>query len=331
MRVLSILCAALAVCAAMPAEDGFTVKPLREETIEAFASVEDFKKYLESDRIVGGAVESPANSNPWQVLVMWGGLCGGTILNSRFVLTAAHCIPSNLATSSTIIAGASTWCTMSSSGSLSWATEAAQQRRTVKTLYRMSGSLAYGSNGELFDIAIIEVNTPFTMNAQVVAAKLPTARTAAGTSLIVSGWGTTTEGGQISCSLRQVAVPTVSKAECNTYYGSIRSSQVCAGFKAGGKDSCQGDSGGPLVNKRSSTDATVVGVVSFGNGCARPNYYGVYTDVFTFLPWINSVLNGTAWSGCTSTTTSRIGDGACNADLNSAACLFDAGDCPSSG
>lgn len=83
---------------------------------------------------------------------------------------------------------------MSSTGAFSWASEATQQRRKVKTLYRMSGSLAYGSNGDLFDIAIIEVDTPFTMNANVVAAKLPTARTAVGTSLIVSGWGTTTEG-----------------------------------------------------------------------------------------------------------------------------------------
>ena len=90
---------------------------------------------------------------------------------------------------------------MSSTGAISWVTEATQQKRTVKTLYRMSGSLAYGSNGQLFDIAIIEVNTPFTMNAQVVAAKLPTARTAAGTSLIVSGWGTTTEGNSRNVAL----------------------------------------------------------------------------------------------------------------------------------
>ena len=52
----------------------------------------------------------------------------------------------------------------------------------------------------------------------------------------------------------------------------------------------QGDSGGPLVVKRSTSDATVVGVVSYGIGCARPNYYGVYTDVYTYLPWIKSVL-----------------------------------------
>ena len=85
-------------------------------------------------------------------------------------------------------------CTMSSSGDITWASEATQQKRSVKTLHRMGGSLAYGSNGQLFDIAIIEVNTPFNLTSSVVAAKLPTARTSAKTNLVVSGWGTTTEG-----------------------------------------------------------------------------------------------------------------------------------------
>ena len=85
-------------------------------------------------------------------------------------------------------------CTMSSSGDITWASEATQQKRSVKTLHRMGGSLAYGSNGQLFDIAIIEVNTPFNLTSSVVAAKLPTNRTSAKTNLVVSGWGTTAEG-----------------------------------------------------------------------------------------------------------------------------------------
>jgi len=336
MKTVLVFLAVLAVgTARVPIEkkpenedDGFTVKPLREESLDAFVSIEDFKNFLESDRIVGGDVENPAHSNPWQVLVMYGGLCGGTLLNNRFVLTAAHCIPSNLNTTSTIIAGANTWCSISSTGSLSWKTESMQQKRKVKKVFMMNGNLAYGKAGQLFDIAILEVDSPFTLNTYVVPAKLPTARTPSGTNLVVSGWGTTTEGGSISCTLRQVTVPTVSKTECNNYYGgSIKSSQICAGLKAGGKDSCQGDSGGPLVVKRSSTDATVAGVVSYGQGCARPNYYGVYTDVYTFLPWINSVLSGTTWTSCPDSRTSWIGDDYCDNEMNSLACLYDAGDC----
>ena len=83
---------------------------------------------------------------------------------------------------------------MSSTGSISWFTEPTQQKRTVKSVFRMGGNLAYGTRGQLFDIAIIEVNTPFTLNSNVVLAKLPTARTSVGTNLIVSGWGATSEG-----------------------------------------------------------------------------------------------------------------------------------------
>lgn len=65
---------------------------------------------IESDRIVGGTIESPLHSNPWQVLVYYGGaICGGTLISTKFVLTASHCIPSNTSSASTIIAGASTW------------------------------------------------------------------------------------------------------------------------------------------------------------------------------------------------------------------------------
>ena len=77
---------------------------------------------------------------------------------------------------------------------MSWVTEATQQKRVVKKVYRMDGNLAYGTRGQLFDIAIIEVNSPFTLNTAVVPAKLPTARTPVGTNVIVSGWGLTSEG-----------------------------------------------------------------------------------------------------------------------------------------
>jgi Trypsin len=69
-----------------------------------------------------------------------------------------------------------------------------QQKRKVKKVFMMNGNLAYEKAGQLFDIAILEVDSPFTLNTYVVPAKLPTARTPSGTNLVVTRWGTTTEG-----------------------------------------------------------------------------------------------------------------------------------------
>merc|ERR1712228_937949 len=105
----------------------------------------------------------------------------------------------------------------------------------------------------------------------------------------VSGWGTTTEGGSTPSSLMDVTVPIVSDQECRDAYGQndVDDSMICAGLPEGGKDSCQGDSGGPLAC--SDTGSTyLAGIVSWGYGCARPSYPGVYCDVASFDDWIET-------------------------------------------
>ncbi|XP_067004200.2 trypsin-1 isoform X2 [Anabrus simplex] len=87
--------------------------------------------------------------------------------------------------------------------------------------------------------------------------------------------------------LQQVTVPIVSYSECNADYenydGGITERMICAGYTAGGKDACQGDSGGPLV-----ANGKLQGVVSWGYGCARPNYPGVYARVASVRDWIKT-------------------------------------------
>ena len=108
------------------------------------------------------------------------------------------------------------------------------------------------------------------------------------TEVTVAGWGTLIEGGSTSRVLRAVKVQTMTVQDCQKPYPWVSEKQLCAGvFRRGGKDSCQGDSGGPLWWTDGNTKkAHLVGVVSNGRGCARPEFPGVYTRVSHYFSWI---------------------------------------------
>jgi hypothetical protein len=73
------------------------------------------------------------------------------------------------------------------------------------------------------------------------------------------------------------------------YNGAIKRGMMCAGYREGGVDSCKGDSGGPLV-WRAGDGPVLVGVVSWGDGCACELRYGVYTQVASYTDWIGKVV-----------------------------------------
>jgi trypsin len=100
--------------------------------------------------------------------------------------------------------------------------------------------------------------------------------------------GTTSEGGKISASLRKVSVPVLDRASCQTEYKDfqpVTDNMFCAGQTKGGKDSCQGDSGGPIID---AATKTLVGLVSWGNGCAEAGFAGVYSRLGNYVDYINS-------------------------------------------
>lgn len=109
-----------------------------------------------------------------------------------------------------------------------------------------------------------------------------------GTETFVAGWGVGSSG------LDELMVPIVNYTECNSppaYNGRIdENSMICAGFMSGRQDACQGDSGGPLVYLKQDEAGvprpTLLGIVSWGHGCAEINKVGVYTKISSLESWI---------------------------------------------
>ena len=109
------------------------------------------------------------------------------------------------------------------------------------------------------------------------------------------GWGARSEDsreGLLSYDLQQVELPVVSEEDCTTSMGRmINENLLCAGYIEGGKDACHGDSGSPLMVPDGSGGWQLAGIVSFGIGCARPTFYGVYTRVSQYNDWILSQIS----------------------------------------
>jgi len=150
------------------------------------------------------------------------------------------------------------------------------------------------------DIAIVVLQTEaggVKMRKEVSPVCLPEpgSRPQPGSSVLISGWGATSEGGIQADRLQETTVKVTEPSRCRSIYRDLASAELgedilCAGLQEGGKDACQGDSGGPLVQEREDGSFKLVGVVSAGIGCARRDIPGLYADVESHLSWINSVL-----------------------------------------
>jgi trypsin len=159
-----------------------------------------------------------------------------------------------------------------------------QSRSSGGTLVQVSSikvNPSYAAGTYNNDVAIMKLATSIPTSSTISYAKLAASGSdpAAGTGLTVAGWGTTTSGGSsLPVNLLKVDVPVISRATCNSDYGSgrVTTAMFCAGLTQGGKDSCQGDSGGPIINTSSRVQ---LGVVSWGEGCAAAGAPGVYSNL----------------------------------------------------
>uniref|UniRef100_A0A8C5WIB3 Peptidase S1 domain-containing protein n=1 Tax=Leptobrachium leishanense TaxID=445787 RepID=A0A8C5WIB3_9ANUR len=254
-----------------------------------------------SSRIVGGE-NAQDGEWPWQIVVNYLGdfICGGSLINTQWVLSAAHCfkypsIPSYY----TISLGM-------------YRLGGSNPHGVTVEVERIIKHLQYTYTGDRGDITLVKLKNPVTFTDYIQPICLPTVSIAfpSGVRCWVTGWGTRSSGGDVPSvnTLQEVMTPLIDYKQCDQMYhiGSSTSSfttiiqeeKICSGYKEGGKDSCQGDSGGPLVCKVNGTWIQA-GIVSWGEGCASANRPGVYTLVSAYQSWIKTYIPGMAFSNVT--------------------------------
>ncbi|KAM4807670.1 plasma kallikrein [Rhinophrynus dorsalis] len=235
-------------------------------------------------RIVGG-MNSSIGEWPWQVTMQLKltasykrHTCGGSIISNHWIATAAHCVVQ--------FHLPQMWAIYTGIVKLSDITPSTPffeiEQIIIHPLY------IGAANGS--DIALLKLKTPIPFNENQQAICLPPKKTelVIPNTCWITGWGFREESGSPENILQKAEVPPMSTDECQSNYklSKISSKVLCAGYKHGKIDSCKGDSGGPLACEIDKT-WYLVGITSWGEGCARPGKPGVYTRVFEFLDWIH--------------------------------------------
>jgi trypsin len=254
-----------------------------------FSNARNFSESAQAPppRIVGGYEVNPAFKYPTMVSLFFNDrysdrhYCGGTLYNGNTIITAAHCIDG---------AGGveGQWTAKIHRHDLkkSDAEEDGKTFNVVKIVLHPQ----YNATSSVNDIAIWKIDASEGKRTNVEIDD-GTIGKETDTLLTAIGWGHTYFGGSGSNKLLEVRVPIFDIDNCAANHGNTidKEKQICAGYPEGGKDTCQSDSGGPLF-KYENGKQILVGITSFGRGCANPNTPSVYTRASNYVQWIKQYL-----------------------------------------
>ncbi|KAM7081156.1 transmembrane protease serine 9 isoform 2-T2 [Ciconia maguari] len=232
---------------------------------------------LAFSKIVGGSTAARGEW-PWQVS-LWlrrkEHKCGAVLIADRWLLSAAHCFD--------VYSDPKMWVAFLGTPFLSGIDG------KMEKIFRIYKHPFYNVYSLDYDVALLELNTPVKFSNTIKPICLPhnSHIFREGARCFITGWGSTKEGGLMSKHLQKAAVNMIGDQACKKFYPvQISSRMVCAGFPQGTVDSCSGDAGGPLACKEPSGKWFLAGITSWGYGCARPYFPGVYTKVTAVQGWI---------------------------------------------
>ena len=247
-------------------------------------------------KIIGGA-DAVTGQFPWQVSLRYSWpenptaahFCGGALLAPGKVLTAAHCVNRPRLDRIRV-----------SAGGVALGEEPQTRELARKLVHKTFRHPRLGD-----DIAILELKEPFKLSENIGILQLiesdgwfspPDRETGHGaTEFTTLGWGATDDAADENSPILKFLddVPFATREDCKGALSRgryVTSQMMCAGYVEGGKDTCQGDSGGPLVTQ---VDGAYVqaGIISWGEGCAVPRKYGVYTRITAYADWVTDCLD----------------------------------------
>ncbi|NXE80349.1 FA7 factor, partial [Cochlearius cochlearius] len=244
-----------------------------------FRSRADLHAHSDS-RVTGGTLCHRGHC-PWQVMPFSQdiGFCGGSLISSRWVVTAAHCLDLIRPHHVTIDFD-------------KYQREFKEQKIGVERSWTHPH---YDSNYYNGDIALLYLSSDVIFNEYAVPICLPSPSLATllseeGRMGMVSGWGATHPRGSTLRFLMKVRLPIVNMETCQRSTDRlVTDNMFCAGYNTEVADACKGDSGGPFTVSYHNT-WFLLGIVSWGEGCAEKGKYGVYTRVSNYIPWIKEVV-----------------------------------------